>query len=491
MHVSFALLLSVAVPAQAAPLPNLDLATGTLTHWEGEGFSCVKDPFVAVSSVDSAPGQRTRILHRTFVLPRDAGAVTFRAAAVRPDGVEAGGGALEVVLEGPERKLAPRLVRTDKGLVKAPVLLPLVKGQPRDYVWNVESLAGQTVRICAFDQDERPGCYVVCGGFTVWSRDDFNGKEFGDHMLRLCRENHLPAVTRFDSKRFLAVANADDVFVERQLLYCETLYDLFFEHFRKKRFTVQEPASRLMVAVFDSPAGFDAYVGRRMPNMVTGMYHTPTNRLVVYDYGQNRSFKEGSDKAREKMKTIPPTLQGRRVLGTFNREVREMRDDVNVGTVMHEVAHQLSFNCGLLNREGDVAAWLAEGLACYCEGTQNGMWLGVGGVNPLRVGQLAAQKRGDGPFIPLANLIGSDEWLRRGDPGTILVGYAQGWALFRLLMEERPAELKKYLTMVYPRRTPEHRLSDFVECFGNVEKFELHYREYIKELVRQEAKPAK
>jgi hypothetical protein len=489
MHLSLVLLLSAAVPAQT-PLPNLDFSTGTLAHWEGEGFSCIKEPVVGVSSADEGRGKRNRVLHRTIVLPPDAGAITFRAAAIRPEGTEPAG-ALEVVLEGAERKMAPRLVRTDKGLIKAPTLLSPLKDRPRDYVWNVEGLAGQTVRICAFDQDERPGCYVVCGGFTVWSRDDFNGREFGDHMLRLCRAHELPAVTRFDSKRFLAVANADEPFVERQLLYCETLYDLFFDHFRKKRFTVREPAGRLMVAIFDSPAGFDAYVGRRMPNIVTGMYHTPSNRFVVYDYAQNRAFKEGSDKAREKLKDIPATLAGKRVIGTFNREVRDMCDDANVGTIMHEVAHQLSFNCGLLNREGDAGAWLVEGLACYCEGTEAGMFLGIGAANPLRVTQLAAQKRGDGPFIPLKDFIGNDEWLRRGDPGTILVGYAQGWALFRMLMEERPAELKKYLALIYPRRTPEHRLSDFVECFGSLEKVETRHRAYIKELVRQEAKPMK
>ncbi len=424
------------------------------------------------------------------MLPRDAGYVTFRAAAVRADGCEPGA-ALEVVLEAAERKMAPRFLRTDKGLLPAPLLLPPVKGRPREYVWNVEALAGQTVRICAFDQDERPGCYVVCGGFTILSRDEHNGREFSDLMLRLCRENQLPPVTRFDSKHFLAIANAEEGFVERQLLYCETLYELFFDHFRGKRFTIREPGGRLMVAVFDAPAGLDAYLGQRMPNLVSGIYHTPSNRLVVYEYGQNRAFKESSEKARVKMKQMPQTLSGQRVSETLSREIREFRDDTNVGTIMHEVAHQLSFNCGLLNREGDVAAWLAEGLACYCEGTEGGAWLGVGQANPHRVMALAQQNKGDGPFIPLKDLIGSDNWLRRGNAGTILVGYAQGWALFRMLMEERPDALRKYLAMIYNRRTPDHRLADFVECFGSLEKLETRYRAYIKEVVQQQAKPAK
>ena len=490
MHLSLALLLSVAVPAQSAPLPNLDFSTGKLTHWEGEGFSVINEPSTDVTSADDGRAKRTGLLHRTIVLPPNAGAVTFRAAAVRADGCEPGA-ALEVVLEGTERKMAPRFVRTDKGLLAAPTLLPTLNGKPREYVWNVEGLAGQTVRICACDLDERPGCHVVCGGFTIVARDDFNGREFGDYMLRLCRTHQLPPVTRFDSKRFMAISNAEDLFTERQLLYCESLYDLFFDHFRRQRFVIHEPRSRLMVAVFDAPAGFEAYMGQRMPNAVTGVYHPASNRLVVYDFGQNRAFKDGNERANAKLKLIPTTLEGKRIIGTFNREVREMRDDANVGTMMHEVAHQLSYNCGLLNRDGDVSLWLAEGLACYCEGTSGGSWLGVGQANPMRAATLAAQKRGDSPFIPLKDLVGSDNWLRRGNQGTILLGYAQSWALFRLLMEERPDALRKYLAMIAPRRTPEHRLGDFVECFGELALLETRYLAYIKEVVQQQVKPAK
>ena len=46
----------------------------------------------------------------------------------------------------------------------------------------------------------------------------------------------------------------------------------------------------------------------------------------------------------------------------------------------------------------------------------------------------------------------ADDWLRGANEDTILVGYAQSWALFRMLMDERPDALRKYLTTIYPRR---------------------------------------
>ena len=114
-------------------------------------------------------------------------------------------------------------------------------------------------------------------------------------------------------------------------------------------------------------AGFEAYVGQRLDASVTGLYHTKTNRLIVYDYGQNRSFVDHKRMGREEARKIGSDMERRRYIDSVNRRASEVRKEANIGTVMHEVAHQLSFNCGLLNREGDVSFWLAEGLATYCE----------------------------------------------------------------------------------------------------------------------------
>jgi hypothetical protein len=44
---------------------------------------------------------------------------------------------------------------------------------------------------------------------------------------------------------------------------------------------------------------------------------------------------------------------------------------------------------------------------------------------------------------------------------------------------------------VYARRTPEHRLADFAEAFGDLPALERRYQEYLREVVRQQAKPAR
>jgi len=152
---------------------------------------------------------------------------------------------------------------------------------------------------------------------------------------------------------------------------------------------------------------------------------------------------------------------------------------------MHEVAHQLSFNFGLVNRQGDVPFWVAEGLACYCEATDQGGWQGIGESNPERVMALAAQVRGNGPLIPLQTLVTSDNY--HGDARVALLAYGQSWALFRMLMEERPRELRRFLTAIYPRRTPEHRLADFTDAFGvDLARLETRYQAYIREVVERQ-----
>jgi hypothetical protein len=148
------------------------------------------------------------------------------------------------------------------------------------------------------------------------------------------------------------------------------------------------------------------------------------------------------------------------------------------------VAHQLSFNCGMLNRDGDVPFWLAEGLATYCEATDNGAWQGIGEANPERIMPLAGPVRGQGGFIKLRDLLERDDWMK--DTKTALLAYAQSWALFKMLMEERPAQLRKFLELIYARRTSDHRPGDFAAAFGiEVERLELRYLEFMKEQVER------
>src|SRR5262249_40188250 len=154
---------------------------------------------------------------------------------------------------------------------------------------------------------------------------------------------------------------------------------------------------------------------------VTGVYHNPTNRLVVYDYATNASFvraKEGADEI-VSMGRTDLERHGRSVV--VGRWMRDRRDDVNVSTLMHEVAHQLSFNGGLRNRKGDMPAWLAEGLAMYCEPSIKGSWQGIGEANPMRAAVLARAKT----FLKARDLVVNDDWLRKAKRvDEVILGYS-------------------------------------------------------------------
>ena len=484
MMSALALLLGTALSAAPKELDNLDLARGRLTGWQGKGFSVTTDSRSGrsfFSSEDEGAG-RPGLLHRTIVIPAGAGTIHFTAAATGEESDER----LDVYLEAAEREVIPKLVRTAAGFQKAPLLLPPLNGRPREYLWRVAGRGGQTVRIVLVDRHSEPGRHVLCSGFRIEPVDAFDGREFARLMDDLARRRRLTAMgPRLRSDHFLAVGNTDESFARLQLQRCELLRSRFLAHFRRKGFALQEPPQRLMVALFDDQEGLEAYVGQRLAAEIAGLYHPPSNRLVVYDYGRNRGLLHHKDEARKFADRLGTVLEKQLVLGSVERRTREIRADANVATIMHEAAHQMSFNTGLLSREGDQPLWLAEGLATYCEPTEQGYWKGIGALNPDRLRPLAASVRGKRKLLPLRALLEGDRWMRGRDAArSAEMGYAQSWALFRMLMDEQPRALRRYCELIYPRQTAEHRLADFVQVFGaDLAKLEQRHRAYVKRVV--------
>jgi hypothetical protein len=344
------------------------------------------------------------------------------------------------------------------------------------------------LRLVLLDDDVRPGCYVHCAGFQVQTQEEFEASEFGEKFAGLAARHKLPPMLAYYSQHFTAMSNADETFSESRLKLCETMYSLFYDHFRRKGLVLSSPAGKLQVSMFDSQAGFEAYLGRKMASEVTGIYDPRSNRFLMYDYGQNDSFVTRTQEALRNAQKIHLQMDRLRYLDGVQRRARDYRAETNIGTIMHEVAHQLSFNSGMLNRQGDVPSWLAEGLACYCESTANGSWQGIGEVNPGRLRGLADAARNRQPLLTLREMLTQDGWLRGSDTKTILLGYAQSWALFRFLVEEQPHRLRAYLKLIYPERISERRLADFQQAFGSdLAAIERQYQEYIKNLIAQHA----
>lgn len=490
MHgLALPILLTGWLAAQSATFPQLDFRAGTLAGWEGEGFTIVRpgkgdSQGYWVSSKNRAG--RKALVHRAFLVPPRAGVIHFLAYASR--GPEAAADeTLDVVLMAAGKRLIPKLVRTTTGWRPASHLLPPNAGQPQEYIWRIGDYVGQYLRIVLIDEADQPDCHVVCSGFQIISNEEFERRDFSQFMVQLAERHHLAPMACYETRHFLAISNAEESFSQRRLGNCELLYTIFWDHFRAKGFSLREPPSKLMVAMFDSQAGFNAYLNRKESPLIIGMYHPLSNRFVVYDYGQNEVLLSVKSQAERQARQIHSHLDRQRVLGAVQRRADEFRTGANICTVMHEVAHQLSFNCGMLNREGDVPFWLAEGLACYCEATENGSWQGIGELCPLRLKTLHTVLSGNGRLIDLPRLLTRDDWMPSlRDEQTTLLAYAQSWALFRMLLEEQPLNMRAYLKQIYSRTIRDRRLADFEQAFGrDLVSFQRRYEAYVRRMIRQ------
>src|SRR4051794_3219032 len=99
-----AVALLAVLPTAPDAYANLDFRAGSLDQWQGHGFylsgATGRGPslsFAVCSSDAGTKGQRA-LLHHTFVVPPDAGAIRFSAAAVRRKGLD-GAKRLDVLLE--------------------------------------------------------------------------------------------------------------------------------------------------------------------------------------------------------------------------------------------------------------------------------------------------------------------------------------------------------------------------------------------------------
>jgi hypothetical protein len=315
---------------------------------------------------------------------------------------------------------------------------------------------------------------------------DLGHDEFTNVMDRFARQHDLAPMSSYSSPLFEVASNADAEFSRARLKECDEMLGRFLGHFRLKGFEPQLPDGKLAIVIFKTQAGCEAYLGRKLSPLVTGLYQSTNNRLVMYDYASNTAHQARVLEAEREVPQDGTKVDRLRYLEAIYRRAREVSKGANTSTIMHEAAHQLSFNCGLLNRFGDVPLWLAEGLACYCEVTVNGAWQGPGEVNSDRLGFLITALRGRVRFLGLRDLITTDNWLKNDEAQqSTLLGYAQSWVLFRFLMQEEPQALRTYLRLTYSERVAERRLANFQQAFGtNLSNLERRYFRYLVMLLK-------
>ena len=140
---------------------------------------------------------------------------------------------------------------------------------------------------------------------------------------------------------------------------------------------------------------------------------------------------------------------------------------MNTFTLVHEATHQLTFNSGLLSRQGDVPVALSEGLATYGE-----VWRkdrpSLERPNLLRLGVLKKPGRGRAGWIPLAKLLTNDNLF--SDEKTEQLAYAESCLWIYDLLQTAPGvkTLQTYLAASVSGATRAGGWEDAEGAFGDL-----------------------
>jgi hypothetical protein len=247
------------------------------------------------------------------------------------------------------------------------------------------------------------------------------------------------AVDTADYPHYLGVGDAPERQIRGALEVCEALASSYQKHFTEKKFAVAFPGRKMTVVVLAGPKSYAAFLGEDPGAEVGGHYELDTNRLVTFD---------------------------------FQTSAR-----ANTFTLVHEATHQLTFNTGLLDRDGDVPVCISEGLAMYAE-----TWLKaspkLGQVNQRRLKQL----REGGNWFPLADLLARDALF--DDAATRSAADGESWLLVYYLLRNRDwtDKFRAYLDAIRPRRDAANRLADAEAHFGALSKLETKLRTAARNL---------
>lgn len=258
------------------------------------------------------------------------------------------------------------------------------------------------------------------------------------------------------SEHFLGIGDAPPPYSAEALKLCESYAREFLEHFRRLGFPVDYPARRMTVVLLKDAATFRSFIGERAQG-AGGQYDPESNRLVIFDMRPEQAElkAQGSDAER-----------------------------VNTFTLIHETAHMLCYNTGVLPAGRDIPVLIDEGLATYCEfWTPHRGRSTFGRLNEPRLGDLEALLGQGSSWIPIATLLREDEAFY--DPKTDRLAYAESWLLMRSLLRQ-PAmvpKLKTYLAQLPGDRA--RREAHAKSSLGSLDAIDQETRGYFRQVQKR------
>jgi uncharacterized protein DUF1570 len=301
--------------------------------------------------------------------------------------------------------------------------------------------------------------------FTDEPFSPLDADALGQQLQRELLELGVKTPTRIiTTKHYVICSTAGRKYAEWVGALFERLHDSFQSFWKKEGLELREPEFPLPAIVLKDQAEFAELATKHDgPEAARseGYFSIPTNRIVMFD------LTAGPNSTPAK---TPLDIQRKIAASPFN-----------VATIIHEATHQIAFNSGMHTRYADNPMWLTEGMAMFFEvpdlDSRTG-WKTIGRVNSLRLQHFRESLRQMRPADSLAMLIRADDRFLNAEQSR--AAYAESWALTYFLIKTRRDDYIAYLKKIdrKPRLvadTPDDRLRDFAEIFGN--DFEMLDRE--------------
>ena len=294
-----------------------------------------------------------------------------------------------------------------------------------------------------------------------WS-DDTEFTPYTRAELRKRLKAEFPKEFHFiDTKRYIIVSDTTIVYATWCGKLLEQLDTAFLDHWRENGFEISEPEFPLVAVIF---ADYDNFVrctiGEVGPavTQINAYYNQQSNRIVFYDLTGLEVYGGKGGSASKRIKEIMSRPDSAKAVSTF----------------VHEAAHQISYNCGLLQRYGACPLWVSEGIAMLYETPDFGSvkaWSSDIKVNRFRLNQFYRYMIERNPREPLKRLVESDEPFRLTNTENLLDAYATCWTMMYFLHAKQGDKLIEYLKIISQKESfvpddEKARLREFEGVFG-------------------------
>ena len=304
----------------------------------------------------------------------------------------------------------------------------------------------------------------------------FSLAELRDQLRRV-----LPKQFRIDgTAHFLICAEKNGYRIGE---ICEDTYRTFHRYFTVRGFKISQPEFPLVIIVFPDHASFVEYChkdGIQPPAGLLGYYMRLTNRVALFDAGENLNALLKPEPARAPLATASPHDSAVRFDGMVEGNLHD--------TIVHETTHQCAFNTGLHSRIGPTPKWVIEGLATMFEapGIRDSQKSASpkSRINRSRYVWFGNYSQSRRKPHSLADFVATDDLYS----SATLDAYSEGWALTFFLAETRHASYGRYLKSIAQRNPLKaypaaERVADFRKAFGDLKTVETDYLRFFERLM--------